>query len=457
MSDTNPNSKPPNANTVPQSTTTSTQALVKAKTAVAKFLPSVQLLDLNNPKTILCIRNYGIAAICLIITSIVVYKAVTLPNINTDQFYLYAVFAFLPILVGMFVISPLFSENIDTGSGMLYGSLAFLLIVSMYLFYQIIYPNSVGLVSKLLFWVSVLGFIVGLSIVYKIFMRFIQNLKGWGGFILRVIFFLPCLLIDFLETVFNELKSAPTMIGVLFVLEILIVLAYVYGPSLLAALYTQNAKTLLNTSVFLNKLLPIAKSETFLLDPNDSLNPTGNYGPEGNVPTYRTNYSVSMWIYLNPKASNNHAYAKETTLFKYGLPSEMGKPQITYFNAVDHDPNVHTTDNYHIYYTNKAVPNNRFTVQMPGQTWNYIVLTYNDNIVDLFINGNLVKTQVLDSTMVPDYRSTDIMTVGEGDGTLMRGGLYGAIANVNYYTVPMSQSQVTSSYNMLRYKNPPTI
>jgi hypothetical protein len=451
MSETKPNSKPPN----PEAPTKFN--MDKAKTAVAKFLPSVQLLDLNNPKTLLCIRNYGIAAICLIITSIVVYKAITVPDINNDQFYLYAVFAVIPILVGTFVISPLFSENLTTGSAMLYGSVAFFLIVSMYLFYQILYPNSVGIVSKIMFGLFLLGLIVGLSILYKIVFRFIQNVKGWGGFVLRVIFFLPCLLIDFLETVFNELKSAPTMIGVLFVIEILIVLAYFYGPNLLATIYTQNAKTVLNTPVFLNKKLVIAKGDTFLLDPTDSLNPTGNNGPDGNVPTYRTNYSVSMWIYLNPKASNNHAYAKETTLFKYGLPSEKGKPQITYFNAVDSDPTVHTTDNYHIYYTNKPGPNDRFTVQMPGQSWNYIVLTYNDNIVDLFINGNLEKSQVLDSTMVPDYRSTDIMTVGEGDGTLMGGGLYGAIANVNYYTVPMSQSQVTSSYNMLRYKNPPSI
>ena len=452
----------PNANMVPESSkgpedNQAKQALVKAKTFVTKYMPSVEFIDLNNPKTLLCIRNYGIAAICLIITSIVVYKAITLPDINTDQFYLYAVFAILPILVGTFVISPLFSENLTTGSAMLYGSVAFFLIVSMYLFYQILYPNSVGIVSTAMFWLSIIGLIVGLSILYKIVFRYIQNVKGWGGFVLRVIFFLPCLLIDLLETVFNELKSAPTMIGVLFVVEILIVLAYFYGPTLLAYMYAQNAKTLLNTPVFLNKQLVIAKGDTFLLDSKDSLNPTGDYGPDGNVPTYRTNYSVSMWIYLNPKPSNNHAYAKETTLFKYGLPSETGKPQITYFNAVDPDPGVHTTDNYHIYYTNKPGPNNRFTVQMPGQSWNYIVLTYNDNIVDLFINGNLEKSQVLDSTMVPDYRSTDIMTVGEGDGTLMNGGLYGAIVNVNYYTVPMSQSQVTSSYNMLRYKNPPTI
>lgn len=435
-----------------------TPTLEKAKTYASKYLPSVAFIDLNNPQTQVCIRNYGIAAVCLVLTSIVIYKALTVPNINKDQFYLYAMFAILPIIVGTFVISPLFSENLDTGTAMLYGSLSFIFIFALYLFYRILYPNSVGIVATLMFWVSIIGFIVGLAIIYKISMRFIQNLKGWGGFVLRALFFLPCLLIDFLETMFNELKSAPTIIAVLFILEILIVLLYFYGARLIGMLYSQNAKNLIGMPVFLNRSLPIAKNDTFLLDPNDSLNPTGNKGPnetgqlgKKNVPTYRTNYSVSMWIYLNPKPANNGAYIKESNIFKYGFYTEKGKPQITYFNAID--PEVKTHDNYHVYYTNKS--DDRFTIQMPAQTWNYVVLTYNDSKVDLFVNGNLEKTKTLNSSTIPDYRSTDVMTVGEGDGTLMDGGLYGAIANINYHTIPMSQMEITSAYNSLRYKNPP--
>jgi hypothetical protein len=435
--------------------------LDKAKTFISKALPSVEFIDFNNPQTQVCIRNYGIAAICLILTSTVIYKALTVPNINKDDFYLYAAFAIFPIIVGTFVISPLFSENLDTGTAMLYGSLSFIFIIALYLFYRILYPNSVGIISTLMFWVSIIGCIVALSIIYKIFMRFIQNRKSWSGFILRLIFFLPCMLIDLLETLFVELKSAPTMVAVLFVVEIIILLLYFYGQTLITKLYSQNANNLLKDPVFLNRALVIANSETFLLDPNDSLNPTGNKGPNEpkgtlgpnniNVPTYRVNYSVSMWIYVNPRPANNGAYAKESNIFKYGLPSERGKPQITYFNALDISEN--TIDNYYVYYTNKS--SNRFTVQLPGQKWNYLVLSYNDNTVDLFVNGNLEKTKTLDSSTIPEYRSTDVMTVGEGDGTVMNGGLYGSIGNVNYHTVPMTQMQITSEYNSLRYRNPP--
>ena len=329
----------------------------------------------------------------------------------------------------------------------------FLLIIALFYFYSILYPNSGGIVPRIMYMLSILGIIIALSMIYKIFVRFIQNLKGWAGFILRFIFFIPCLLIDLLEALYTDLKSAPTMIGLLFVLEILIVLAYFYAPSLVAYLYNQNSVNLLNQPVFLNKQVVLAKSETFLLDPKDPLNPTGDNGPEEkNVPTYRKNYGISMWIYMNPMTTNNPAYAKETTIFKYGLISERGKPQITYINKFD--TGSKTSDNYYIYLSNnQRLP--PFHLQLPGQTWNYLVLNYNENNVDLFVNGNLEKTLQIDSVDMPEYRSTDVMTTGEGDGTILDGGLYGAIANVNYYKEPLTQMQITASYNTLRYKNPP--
>lgn len=425
----------------------------QAKSSIAKYFPSISLIDFNNPTTQVCIRNYGIAAACLLITSIVVYKAITVPNINKDQFYLYAVFAILPIIAGTFVISPLFSDSLNPRTAMLYGSMSFLLVIALFYFYTILYPSSVGMVSRVIYMLSILGVIVALSMIYKIFFRFIQNLRGWSGFILRFIFFIPCLLIDLLEALYSELKSAPTMIAVLFVLEILIVLAYFYAPNLIAYLYNQNSVNLLNQPVFLNKQSVIAKSDMCLLDPTDPLNPTGNNGPEDkNVPTYRKNYGISMWIYVNPMTTNNPAYAKETTIFKYGLSSEPGKPQITYVNKVD--PVSNTNDNYYIYVSNKNILP-RLQLQLPGQTWNYIVINYNESTVDLFVNGNLEQTHRIEPSDIPDYRSTDVMSVGEGDGSILDGGLYGAISNVNYYKNPLTQMQITSSYNALRYKNPP--
>ena len=92
---------------------------------------------------------------------------------------------------------------------------------------------------------------------------------------------------------------------------------------------------------------------------------------------------------------------------------------------------------------------------MPGQKWNYVALTYSDNRVDIFINGNLEKTYIFTNDAIPTYTGMDRITVGDGDGTVSGGGLYGAICNVNYYKTPLTQIQIVSAYNMLMHKNPP--
>jgi hypothetical protein len=95
-------------------------------------------------------------------------------------------------------------------------------------------------------------------------------------------------------------------------------------------------------------------------------------------------------------------------------------------------------------------------IQLPGQKWNNIVLTYNDSLVDVFTNGELAVSHTFDSDTLPEYRAGDSFSVGDGDGTVTNRGLYGAICNVNYYKVPLEQIQVVTAYNALQYTNPPT-
>ena len=54
------------------------------------------------------------------------------------------------------------------------------------------------------------------------------------------------------------------------------------------------------------------------------------------------------------------------------------------------------------------------------------------------------------------YDIGDIMEVGEGDGTVLGGGLHGAICNVVYHMEPLTPFKVAGEYNLNRYKNPPT-
>ena len=91
-----------------------------------------------------------------------------------------------------------------------------------------------------------------------------------------------------------------------------------------------------------------------------------------------------------------------------------------------------------------------YEITLPSQKWNYFAFNFSTTTVDLFINGKLEKTFTYMGNR-PTYAPTDAITVGSPQG------LNGAICNIRYYTVPLSSSQIANSYNLLMYKNPPTI
>ena len=76
-------------------------------------------------------------------------------------------------------------------------------------------------------------------------------------------------------------------------------------------------------------------------------------------------------------------------------------------------------------------------------------------MIDIFVNGNLDKSVPIPANARPVYNSGDIIEVGEGDNTIVRGGLHGAICNVVYYKTPLTPFQVAGNYNINRYNNPP--
>jgi hypothetical protein len=124
-----------------------------------------------------------------------------------------------------------------------------------------------------------------------------------------------------------------------------------------------------------------------------------------------------------------------------------GNPKITFLN-----------DEYNVYFSNnpkcqsvgKYESGCMYKVRMQNQKWNNFVLNYYSDHVDLFINGILEKTYKF-SDNKPIYSDSDQVNVGELNGA------YGSICNVVYYTVPLTQPQIATYYNILSVRNPPVI
>jgi hypothetical protein len=132
-------------------------------------------------------------------------------------------------------------------------------------------------------------------------------------------------------------------------------------------------------------------------------------------------------------------------LFSLGDPNtSTGKPRVMYENG-----------QYTFYLTSRPATDStlQFQMTLPIQKWNYFAISYDENKVSVFVNGNLEKTYhfTKDKDDIPEYTGRDTISTGSDIPTKN----VGAICNVQYYTVPIGQYEVISEYNLLMYKNPP--
>jgi hypothetical protein len=80
------------------------------------------------------------------------------------------------------------------------------------------------------------------------------------------------------------------------------------------------------------------------------------------------------------------------------------------------------------------------------QKWDNIILNYSGGILDIFFNGELVKSDI----GVVHYYTLDSLTVGKNDG------YEGGICSVVYYNKTLSRNTIHYIYNTLHNKPTPT-
>jgi hypothetical protein len=81
------------------------------------------------------------------------------------------------------------------------------------------------------------------------------------------------------------------------------------------------------------------------------------------------------------------------------------------------------------------------------QKWNNVVLNYNGGTLDIFYNGELVKSAI---ELVPCI-TFDVLNVGDDNG------VSGNVANLLYFNESIDYVKVYALYNSLKGVNPPVI
>jgi Concanavalin A-like lectin/glucanases superfamily len=297
--------------------------------------------------------------------------------------------------------------------------------------------------------------VIGLAILYQVIVSYMSHLTGIPGFIAQLIFYIPCILWDLWLYIFKEFQLTPYAIYAIILLEAILILLYVYMPNISNSVTgLTDGQQLLSGVYWLNKPQNIIATSSALKQI-----PTPSQVLSGQLGQYRYNYCISMWVYVNPQAPSAASYGKETEIFNYGFTDGSGvqhvKPMIRYYgggNATDQP----VERNKFVFYFATYPPTNQYDssgdtfydLTLPTQKWNQIVLNYNRNIVDLFINGSLERSFDTANNL-PVFNPLDTITVGSKDG------IDGAICNVAYYNHPLSSSQIAFSYNTLMNANPP--
>jgi hypothetical protein len=277
-------------------------------------------------------------------------------------------------------------------------------------------------------FVEALMVLVILAIMFKAYIQKIDTSAsgGWSGFFIQLIFFIPCLISDFIEYLLGEFRSTPNVVFALFIIEILLILFYIYLPKLKSTSMLNNGTILVKDPTQINMKKPL-KTYIDLTGANvksDLLNIK-------NPLIIKNKFSISGWVYIVSQPTSRYPYNDEATIFEF----VSLHPKLI-FNG--------QTNKFKAYFN--AAQNCEF--DMPLQKWNYVVFNYDKSNIDLFVNGKLeysVKRNVQDD----NFKINDLIYIGQ------ERGLSGGICNLFYSDSPLIGEDILHNYNYNKYNEPP--
>ena len=337
------------------------------------------------------------------------------------------------------------SSSMDTWK----KSLLFLfgMVIAALLIYWIVYSvkHLTGETSITRFILNLLIILIVLTLIYRTMNVQIPDnntnskKNAFFDMIINLIFYIPCLFSGSIDSIlgsgvqtggpsyFTREKNSFIMLFVV----ILLILLYIFGPFLYNKLNLQGGELLVNKPVNTNKSYSL-----------------GTYEELNGSDTFDYQYAISAWIYINSDAPNtSDAYNKYTSILNFG-----GKPNVLYNGktnslmvTMEQKDLQKTTTNKLIEFDDNGNRILYINHNVLLQKWNNVIINYNGGILDIFLNGELVKSDI---GVVP-YYTLDNLTIGKD------GGINGGICNVVYFKKTLSAFNIYLLYNMIKNKTPP--
>lgn len=315
-------------------------------------------------------------------------------------------------------------------------------IISGLLIFWLVYniQNLSGESSIISFILNILLVIIILGLIYKTIYTELpygnDKKNSLVNLIINLIFYIPCLFSDIFDkvgkSISGEYKNTTTGSIIMLIVAVLLLVIYFTLPLLYNKINLQGGTQLVNK--------PVSTDTQYSLGTYEELN--------GNT-DYDYKFAISSWVFIHAVGPNtNPSYEKYTSLLNFA-----NKPNILYNGKTNtlmvtmEQKNLkNTTDNKLIDFDdngNRIIYKNQ---NIPLQKWNNIIINYDSGVLDIFLNGELVKSDV---GIVP-YYTLDSLTIGENNG------ISGGICNLVYFKKPLTSSNIFKIYNSAKNKNPPT-
>ena len=358
-------------------------------------------------------------------------------NFEKNKGHFYASFATLIGLMGLYIFK-FASQRYKSLFLIMSLIISFLIglhfVLAQFGVYNAIYTGTAGYIFRGLI------LIIPLIILFRSIKRHLSNIDGWSGFVINFILYIPCLLDEFLEYFKTQFALTTNITYGLLGLEALLITAYVFLPNIISNTVKSSSIPLLEDAYFLDEKEVILKDISDIYEKKEETDLLKSINQGDNEPNEyvigKSSYSITMWIYLNQQDPN----VNTSDIFSYGNNNS------TYFPKVEYIGTTAGKNKLKFSFSSNAPC---FDMLIESQKWNNIVFNYNNNRVDLFINGDLVKTHIFEASNEPKRNyDKDLFKIG-GDN------IDGAICNIKYYKKPLTKYQIASFYNLLNGKNPP--
>lgn len=343
------------------------------------------------------------------------------------------------------------------------GGAVMICLIGLIMYFLNSHNKLVTVASVAQFVINAMIYIVGIAFAIGLGRTLFSTSRKMGGSIFQVtrdpesnwvinmlklfanfLFYLPCLMLDFVDMIKEQYKLTTRPILILLAIEAAFILIGRFMPSMVAKVINHTGTQILSEPISLTTSVPITTYDIqFISSHNAAVVPVGSNSTMVHLKNY--SYGMSAWFYIHPQPPNTNANYSDgyINILRFGDfgPSMQFSPKTNTLKFNLYGKPIKLKDDEPVVVSD-----------VPLQTWNNVVINSDKGTVDIFINNKLVYT----GNNMPDDKNNAHAAVfnvelGQTDG------VHGEICNIVLNAEPFTKPEMIWLYKTNKSLNPPVV